>query len=99
MPHRSENSAEQEHREDEDPHGAEALRQPARQRHRDRLGDRVGGDHPGALGGAGPERPGDVRHGDVRDRHVETATKLARARTMPADPEHAPLQGGLLGGR
>ena len=38
---------------------AELLGEPAGQRHRDRLGDRVGGDHPRALGRRNAEVAGD----------------------------------------
>ena len=56
---------------DEQAHRAEALRQPAGERHRDRVGDGERGDDPGALRRADAEVAGDRRDRDVGDRRVE----------------------------
>ena len=56
---------------DEQAHLAEALRQPAGERHRDRVGHGERGDDPGALGRADAQVAGDRRDRHVGDRRVE----------------------------
>ncbi len=70
-PQRQREQAEARHAEREHPHRAEPLGQPAGQRHGDRLGHGIGGDHPGALAGRDAQAAGDVRHRDVGDGGVQ----------------------------
>ena len=80
---------EQQHAGDEQPHLPEALRQPAGQRHRDRIGHREAGDDPGALVRAHAEVAGDGRQrhvGDRRVEHVHERRERQRDRAQHAAP-------------
>jgi hypothetical protein len=56
---------------DEQAHGAEAQREPAGQRHGNRVRDRERSDDPGDLRRGGAEIAADRRQRDVRDRRVQ----------------------------
>ena len=76
--------------------------EPAGQRHHDRLGDRVGGDHPGALVGRDRQAAGDVRHRDVGDGHVEHDHEVADRQQEAGEQQRAALHariGGVRAGR
>ena len=78
---------------EEEAHLAEALRQPAGERHRDRVGDRERGDDPGALRRADAEVAGDRRDRDVGDRRVEDVHERRQRQRDRAEDELCPLQG------
>ena len=91
MPHSSE-KAPNITTESKTPDRPEAGGQPPGQGHRDGLGHRVGRDDPGALAGAGAERAGHVRHGDVGDRHVEHGEEVGQRQDDGRQPEHPALE-------
>ena len=83
---------EQQHAGGEQPHLAEALRQPAGQRHRDRVGDRERGDDPGALRRADAQVAGDRRDRHVGDRRVEHVHEGGQRQRQRAEHELAAVQ-------
>ena len=77
---------------DEQAHRAEALRQPAGQRHRDRVGDRERGDDPGALRRADAQVAGDRRDRHVGDRRVEHVHERRQRQRDRAEHELGAVQ-------
>ncbi len=83
---------EQDHAHREQPHRAEALREPARERHRDRVGHAEARDDPRALRDAHAQVARDRRQRDVGDGRVEHVHERRQRQRQRAHHERAPFQ-------
>ena len=85
--------AEAEHGHDKHPHGPEPLREPAGQRHRDRLRHRIGGDHPGALAGRTARPPAILGTDTLAMVMSSTTMKLRQRQEAAGDPQRRAAHG------